>query len=207
LWLHTLDYDIYLNEKNKPIEVVDHQGVFLDEYLPFYPAYQYLGFRPFIMKPVDYYRLLCKFFNHLEDKYHMDIIIAAHPRSDYKKIDNYFEGRPVIKGRTAELVRNSSFVIAHASTSLNFAVLFEKPIIFVTTDELEKSPEGVWIHNIASLFGKNAYNLSQIDDINVSNELNINKQVYEKYKNYYIKRIGTEESPFWEIFANKIKTF
>lgn len=205
LWLHTLDYDIYLREKDRVHEVDRNLGVFLDEYMPFHPDYLYMGVQPFIMETNDYYRFLCRFFKLLDDKYKMRIIIAAHPRSHYEKHPDYFDGRPVIKGKTSELIRDSCFVIAHASTSLNFAVLFKKPIIFVTTDELDKSSEGVWIHNIASLFGKRVYNLNKINGIDIARELNVNSDLYENYKNEYIKTAGSQELPFWQIFVNRIK--
>ena len=204
LWLHTLDYDIYLCEKEKTYNTEEHLAVFLDEFVPFHSFYLYLGLKPFATADC-YYPVLNKFFDHLESNYGVNTIIAAHPRSDYEKHRDYFNGRPVIKGRTAELINRASFVITHASTSINFAVLSPKPIIFVTTDQLEKSPEGTWIVNFASLFGKRVNNLNKIDSINIAEELKINHKLYEKYKNDYIKKTGSEELPFWQIFANKIK--
>lgn len=204
LWLHTLDYDIYLKEKQKPRVAEERLGVFLDEDMAFHPAYLYLGVKPFVM-PNDYFRLLCTFFKHLEDQYKMRIIIAAHPRSNYGNNPDYFKGRSVIKGKTAEFIQSSSFVIAHASTSINYAVLFKKPIIFVTTNELDKSPEGVWIHNIASFFNKSVYNLNKIDGIDLAGELTVNHTLYDNYKNDYIKKTGSEELAFWQIVAQRIK--
>lgn len=205
VWGHTLDYDIYLKEKEEDVVQEEQRvAVFLDEYLPFHPDYVYCGLKPF-STPEEYYPLLCKFFNFLEKKYKIKIIIASHPRSHYEKHPDYFEGRPVIRGKTAELVNSAAFVVAHSSTSLNFAVLFKKPIIFTTTNSLMRSMQGPWIDTMAGLMGKRAINLDESVDINIANELTIDEEKYRSYKNAYIKKDGTEELPFWQIVANRIK--
>lgn len=204
LWIHTLDYDLYLDELSNPSFEDPRQAVFLDEYMPFHPAYQYLGVKTFISNPGEYYRLLCSFFKFLEDKHGLHIVIASHPRAHYEKHEDYFQGRPVIKWQTARLIRNSAFAICHASTSLNYAVLFRKPMIFVTTDKLDISQEGVWIHNIASFFHKRVYNLNKIEDIDLEGELRVDQSLYDTYRNDYIKKSGSEEFAFWQIVAKKI---
>ena len=69
----------------------------------------------------------CKFFDYIEHKFHVRIIIAAHPKSNYDAKSDYYQGRTIIKGDTARLVKDSSFVIASQSTAINLAILFNKP--------------------------------------------------------------------------------
>jgi len=205
LWLHTLDYDIYLREKEQPTQVDERLGVFLDEYLPFHPDYAYIGLSPFAT-PDKYYSIVCNFFDFLERRYGVRIIVAAHPRSNYESLPDYFSRRPVIKGKTAELVRKSKFVITHASTAINFVILFKKPLIFITTDELKKSKEGPLIETIAALLNKKPIDISAPLKIDFGKELQIDEQAYERYKNDYIKKNGSEEKPFWRLFADYIKS-
>ena len=54
------------------------------------------------------------------------MIIAAHPRSEYEKIGNMFNDRIFIRDKTVNLVKFSNFVIAHSSTSISYAILYEK---------------------------------------------------------------------------------
>ncbi len=204
LWLHTLDYDIYLREKNNSVQVGPDVGVFLDEYFPFHPDYLHSGLAPYTI-PDKYYPLLCSFFDFLERNYKVKIIIAAHPRSRYEDHPDYFGGRQVIRGLNAELIRKSGFVIMHASTAINFAVLFKKPVIFATTNDLKQSGEGPIIDAMASLFRKKAINLENTMEIDLKKELVINEEAYRDYKNSYIKKDGTEELPFWQIVANRLK--
>jgi len=205
LWLHSLDYDLYLKEKNNPINPeVGKFAVFLDEYLSFHSDYLFMDSSPF-SSAQDYYPPLCRFFSHLENKLGIKIIIAAHPRSNYEEHPDYFEGRIVIKGKTAELIRNSEFVIAHASTSVNMAVLFGKSIIFITTHRLAQGPLGPRINLLAELLGKKAINVENVLDISIDDEFRINELVYLRYRNNYIKKDGSEDLPFWQVFCNRMK--
>lgn len=204
MWVHALDYDAYLNEKQNQDKKEERFALFLDEATGFASAYLYLGTKPFV-RPENYFRLLCNFFSALEQRYKVRIVIAGHPSYQYERSSDYFGGRQTVKNKTAELVRNCDFVIVHSSTSLNYAVLFKKPIIFITTDELQRSPQGVWIQNMASVFNKRAHNLDRGSDINIDSELYVDNKAYDNYKNDYIKRENSPELPFWQIVAEGIK--
>lgn len=204
LWLHTLDYDIYLDELKVAVETDDELCVFLDEYLPFHPDYIHSGLSvPAISD--EYYPNLCKFFDFIENKYNVHVVIAAHPRSKYEEHPDYFGGRPVIRGKTVELVRKSKFIIAHSSTSINFAVLFHKPMIFITSNRLKESWMGPFIELMASMLGKKTIDVDNSLRIDWGEELLVNKDAYLYYKHNYIKKNDTEDLLFWQIFANHIR--
>ena len=203
LWLHTLDYDLFLKEKQNPLQVDDTMGVFLDEYSPFHPDYLYMGVLPFTSSE-EYYPVLCDFFDEIEKRYGFRILIAAHPRSQYENHPEYFGGRSVIRGKTVELIKKSRFVIAHNSTAINFAVLFKKPVIFITTNKVKHNVKGASINKFAMWLGKCPINISKSFPINFEEVFKVNQEAYRNYKNSYIKREGTEELPFWQIFANHI---
>ncbi len=205
LWLHTLDYDIYLKKRNNLVQAKKNIGVFLDSYLPFHPDFVHEQVSaPTI--PEEYYPFLCRFFDFVEDNYDVRINIAAHPRSKYEEHPDYFGGRSVVRGKTIHMVRESEFVIAHASTALNFAILFSKPVIFITTNKLQQSSQGSFIKLMASWFGKQPINIDNPIEIDWDKELTIDKEAYFRYKNCYIKKNGSEELPFWQTVSNKIKT-
>lgn len=206
LWLHTMDYDIYLRECHKLVQTKKNLGVFLDEYFPFHRDYLMPENIPKPATSEKYYPSLCNFFDFLEENYGVCINIAAHPRSKYEEYPDYFGGRRVIRGKTAQMVKESEFVIAHSSTSLNFAVLFGKPVIFITTKELQQSSyQGPFIKLMASWFGKLPINIDNPIEIDWDKELTVDKKAYSKYKNCYIKKNGSEELPFWQVVSNQIK--
>lgn len=205
LWIHQFDYDLYLRERNNDHKGDNNIAVFLDEYVPFHRDYAYMDIPPFC-EAEQYYPFLRKFFDLVESQLKIKIVIAAHPRSTYELHGDVFGGRPIIKDETASLVHKAKFVIAHASTSINYAILFRKPIIFTVTKCLSQSLEGKWISTLAYLLGKNVINLSDELKVNLEKELTFNETVYRKFINDYIKREGSPEKPFWQIFADYINS-
>ncbi|MDP2813940.1 MAG: hypothetical protein Q8N92_05775 [Erysipelotrichaceae bacterium] len=209
LWTHMQDYDIYLQDKTEINAISKKNGVFLDEYLPFHPDFLCMGIG-FPISPDNYYPMLCNFFKILENSMKTEIGIAAHPRSDYENLPDYYCGRSIIKGKTAHLVKESSFVLAHMSTSIDFAVLYHKPILFITSDDLQKmnagkNITGLYINAIAMELGKIPINIDHLSGFNAENEMKINEEAYRNYKNLYIKKQGTPEKPMWEIFCTYIQ--
>jgi len=205
IWSHTLDYDIYLRTKNRQVKADNNMGVFLDEDVPFHSDYLYMGVQP-PATPEEYYPLLCNFFTLLENKYNVRIVIAAHPRSRYDNLTDYFQGRPVIRGETVELIKKAGFAITHSSTSVNYPILFEKPIIFITTNRLQQSQQGPLIGLIASKLAKIPINLNNFSKIDWIKEMTFDRKAYLNFKHQYIKKDGSEELPCWQIFANHIKS-
>lgn len=206
LWLHALDYDLYLEELKNYKVYDDECGVFVDLYLPFHEDFSRSG-SPSPVTPDEYYSSLSKFFDIIEAKFGIRIIIAAHPRSRYEDHPDYFGGRPVIRGKTVELVRKSRFTITHNSTAVNFAILFHKPIIFITSNQLNQGWLGLEIESMASKLGKRSINLDEPLSINWEKELSINETEYLNYENNYIKKIDTQKLPFWQQFANYIDKY
>ncbi len=207
------DYDLYLkhlsrNKKKcclcKTKKENKLQGVFLDVNIAF--ANDTLD-SPSKTKidPDDYYLTICNFFKKLEDKANVQISVAAHPRSHYANHPEYYDEREVVRGKTIEMVQNSDFVLCHVSTSVGFAVLFGKPIIFITTNAHELSDNGPYIKCLASLLGKKAINISSLPDINLKDELIVNKNSYRQYINDYIKHKDSQDIPYWKIFVDSIK--
>ncbi len=209
IWGHAWDYDLYIKERNNPIIPDPSLGIFLDEYYPLHTDLDYLG----ISSPIgaeEYYAKLCTFFNHLEKSYNVRIVIAAHPRSNYSQYKDYFGGRPIIKGQTARLVHESAFVLAHDSTSINFAILFRKPIIFITMDKIQKCDDGrlttaVSIESMAHALKKAPINIDTMNEFDWLKELQVDMQSYLNYQNDIIKKAGTPEIPFWEIYVQSIR--
>ena len=205
LWVHSYDYDTYLSVKDLPAAEDQRTGIFLDEYLPFHTDYLYLDL-PVKVSADEYYPAVRSFFDHIEKNFQVRIIVAAHPRSHYDEHTDYYGGREMVRGRTAEMVKKAGFVLLHNSTAINYAVLFRKPLIFFTTDRVNASVvEDPTIEWLASFFGKKAHNLDREVSVNFDEEMRIDEETYSRYKSYYIKKDGTEELPYWQIVANRLK--
>jgi len=208
IWGHTLDYDLYLKDllKHSKNDLEDEKyTVFIDDYLPFAEDYIHMAVKN-PTTPECYYPSLCKFFKRVEKDTGFKIVIAAHPRSMYEKQPDYFEGRSVIRGRTKELIRDSEFVLMHASTAMSFVILYNKPVLNFVTKEIEQDNNEInHVKGYCLELNKGYINIDESDYINWDKELTINKETYANYKEKYIKRKGTKRKFFWQIVADEIK--
>lgn len=206
VWAHSFDYDEYLVERTKPHKADKNTCVFLDEYAPLHPDNTAANLSRVPME--RYYEQMRSFFDHIERHCGVRVIIAAHPRSHYEDLPGIFGERTIIRGKTAELVRNAGFVIVHQSMSLNFAVLFEKPLIFLVTDDylhhLAEDPHPEWL---AKFFGKKLHNVDRGIYIDLAEESFVDKDAYRQYRNDYIKKDGSPEKTFSGIVMDRIRAF
>lgn len=208
VWCHTLDYDLYLDNIKVGFKKKlknEKYALFIDGYVPFHPDIFYRNVKPPTTSEI-YYPILCNFFRYVEEKTGLKVIIAAHPRSKYEEHPDYFESREVIRGKTRDLIRGCEFVLTHFSASLNFAVLYKKPVIFITTNDLEQSRRDAnYIYVFSWEFNKVPHNIEQNYDIDWNKELIIDEKIYNNYKEKYIKKSGSKEEYFWQIAADEIK--
>lgn len=203
LRLHTLDYDLYLKEKDVPY-VEKPIAVFLDEFIPFHPYYIMSKEDPPIA-PDRYYQLLNNFFDLVEGKTGFEVVIAAHPRSNYEERPDYFKGRRHIRGKTISLVKECQLVLNHRSTAINFANLFYKPTIFITCSDFERTYLDYWITEMAKWHGKKSIVMDKDNNIDLKKELTVSKEHYNNYRRAYIKTEESQHLPFWQIVANRLK--
>jgi len=135
---HSLDYDIFFQEKNKK-KIVKNYIVFLDNGMVNHPDYQKLGVSPHCTGEI-YFPLLRSFFSKVEEQTGFQIIVAVHPRLIIND-DLIFKygNRELLSGKSAELVRDAKLVLAHNSTSINFVALWNIPLIVITTDQIERA--------------------------------------------------------------------
>ena len=83
------------------------------------------------MKVYGKYNKTKKLIDKIEKKYNAKVVIACHPKSNYKIEDNFFNNRTLINHKTENLIKFSKFVITHGSTAISYAILYEKPILTI----------------------------------------------------------------------------
>jgi hypothetical protein len=204
LWIHSMDYDIYLKVRSQKRESDSSLAVFLDDNLIYDLEYVYFGESP-PSSPEEYYGKLNRFFDTVERTLGVKIQVAAHPGSRYEDGAGIFGGRSILRDGTAELVQRSGIVIAHGSTAVSYAVLFHKPVIFITDNRIREHHHGPYVERIAALLGKKPINLDGEIHLDASDARGINSEAYRSYRNAYIKREGSPDLPFWQIFSDHIK--
>jgi hypothetical protein len=193
---HCLDYDLSIKHKNDKSLIEEKYVVFLDQYL--------LNHTDFIRtnkildtSPENYYKELNQLFNHIENKFNFKVVIAAHPRADIKDYNILFDGRKIEYRKSALLVKHCEFSITHYSTAINFSVIYQKPILFITSNDLIRNNLGRYVEQWSSALEQSVVNMS--NNFSLPAEIKISKEAYDKYKKQYIKK-NNLESLSWDIF-------
>ena len=194
------DYDacsLLLNNQSSTNNYI----LFLDEYLPLHPDTILLGIKT--IKENDYYPELNKYFDFVEKKYNLPIVIAAHPKALKYHKKNYFNGRKVLFNKTAELTKDALFVLAHDSTSVNYPIYFNKKIHFITSKNIMNDIAEVHWNtlNFAKYLGCNYQYFDDFnDEINLIEELPIKN--YEQFKLDFHTSQETANTKTVDIFLN-----
>ena len=151
--------------------------LFLDQYEPFHPDNELLGIKP--IDSNEYYMQINNFFDIIEERFGLPVVISAHPKAEKYHEHNFYNGRRVFFGETARLSKSAEFVIAHNSTAISYPVIFKKPILFVYTKEMRKRnfPYPM-IKKMSHLLNCNCLEVSCITSIS------INVVDADKYDNY-----------------------
>lgn len=202
--INSLDYDTFLSTSNL-LSIVDGKYcLFLDEYLPHHPDFELLGITT--MDPQLYYKGINDFFDCIEKKFNVEVVIAAHPKAEKYKRDNYFNGRKVFFNETSRLSRFCEFTIAHISTSQSYSVLNNKPIISITSNIMKEiMPQyDRFIKDFSSTLGTRLINTDSflVDDFTV---FGIDIEKYNQYKYRYLTSKISERVSSFECFYNTIK--
>jgi hypothetical protein len=199
IFMHSFDYQksLELNSKHKVTKkkyaVFIHQDNEFDQTRLIYDN--------------SYYIDLSLFFKKIESTLKVDILIALHPRHR-RLIFNFFDKKKCFSGLTAELIKHSSLVIDQFSAARQFAVIYEKPILNLMPRHYKK---GSKLYNnviqASKELGGGIFHLSSNSTINKKNIFKINKVLYKKYMENYIK---TETSPnisLWKGIINWIEQY
>jgi hypothetical protein len=148
---------------------------------------------------VKYYQELKKFFSYLELKSSARIIVAAHPRADVEYTKKMLSEYEIVQGKTAALVRGCYACVTHASTSSNFAVIYNKPIIFLTSNRMKRTRKANDI--LASWFGRKPINMSSVSEYqDVELHMRVDSELYDRYFSRFISYSMSCEFGYDKIF-------
>lgn len=182
---HCQDYSNYfLKETLSPIDISNQKSyaVLLDAPGPFFASdYSHLGRKVFLTSDI-WYPALTRFFEKLETETWVDIKIAGHYKSSHPFLAPCFGNREVHYNKTAELVKNSAFVITRSSAAISFAVLFKKPIIFIYSDQLKNDDHAMYhTEGMAQMLGTEPINIDNSPE-SIKPFLEVNETLYKEYQ-------------------------
>jgi hypothetical protein len=203
---HNLDYDIYLQLLGSTGVQPGEYAVFVDQNICFAPDFICENAAPYATA-AEYFPALCNGLRKMSAILRAPVRVAAHPRLPAQpECRGHFQQLSVEYGKTAELISGCRFVVCHYSTAIQLAVLFDKPVIFVTTDELASSAAGNFIARFAAALGKSVINLQgDLSRIDWQAELRVDARKYDEYRREYIKTHDSPEVPHWDIVIDHVE--
>jgi len=204
IWVGSIDYHNFKKVESELLAGVGFRKdnpyiLFIADALANANDWILLGMPPPVTEE-PYYRSLRLFFKKMELIYSMPVVIAAHPNSAtdesyYSKIGH----REVIFGSTAALAIQSSLVLVHASTATSFAVMASKPILVITTEELNKAPFGQEVKAMSREIGSHLIFIDREIKSKRIEKVSVNKKKYKEYElNYLCSSQSKEIAPWGE---------
>lgn len=154
-WVNALDYgpcSTWLSQHDGLLPS-EPFAVFLDEAAASHPDFETLDAQHLLIDSERYSSSMRQFFDEFEARTGLRVVIAAHPMSDYEGCPGFFGKREVLKAVSVDLTARSSAVIAHSSTAVGFAVIFDKPVVCVDTTEMIRVGYAAQVERIASGLG------------------------------------------------------
>lgn len=179
-WCNSGDYEH--NSRLKPSGNKDFV-VFLDQYIPYHNDNTLNGQKQ--IDPERYYCSVNRFFEYVENRYGVPVVIAAHPAAMRYNTDNPYNGRKICFNLTSELVHDCKFVLSHFTTAISFVVLNNKKMISLTSDVFvnERPWMDKYIQRISDVLGVPYVNIDHLKNIDIDD---ISIETYEKYKYTYL---------------------
>ena len=200
--IHSLDHDTYLRyRRNTPQPPRSEPTcVFLDDGITRHPDLA-IGRLPG-WDETSYFAVLERFFEAIESKWNLRVVVAVHPRVSYDDNPRAFGGREMVKGKTIDLVAHSALVATHASTSVSFAVLFDKPLLFVRHPQLARAGIDLWLDTMARALGCPVADLDRAGWAEALPDYRAwPRTLYKQYKYRYIASPAAEQLTVWEAVA------
>lgn len=193
------DYDEYiLNQMPSPLTAP--YFLFIDTNFGFHPDLKYIHKLTDSIDIRAYYLSLNNFFDFLESKYKIPVVIAGHPKLNLN--DNRYGKRKVIKYQTLPLIRNASYVIAQVCNTFSWITLLDKPVALVSTDSyLKITPIKRSIIRLSNIFKIKNYNLDKIP-FNRIEFKRISKDLRHEYIYQYLTSKNTEKLSNINILKN-----
>ena len=162
LAINSNDYEAYLAlEMEQTREIQEKYILFIDISYPTHPEMPYFyGVWDLDAKP--YLSVMNSFFELIEKKYQLPVVIALHPKSTYSSSD--FGGRATYKYKTHKLIKDAEAILTHLSASTTLAVLYNKPTLFCYPQYMLDKTSKVVLKLIwfAESLGKQAVNIDEV---------------------------------------------
>ena len=189
----SFDYNKFLKEKIFKSIVKKKYIVFIDQLMFHHDDHNII----FERKPVTlkYFKEMNNFFTKLEKVFKLKVVIAVHPTCSVKNYSSFFQNRRCFKNKTNQLVKFAEIVLTHPmTTAISFPVIYKKPIIFFTTEEIKESFEyNKQSEALNSFYKIDIKNISETKELPTTTKINVNKEFSKKYYKAFVNSTNSNK--------------
>tara|TARA_B100000965_G_scaffold403342_1_gene431218 strand:- start:3171 stop:4364 length:1194 start_codon:yes stop_codon:yes gene_type:complete len=131
---------------------------------------------------------LNNFFDKIEKIYKLKVKIAGHPKVKHKKNPKYYGGREVLNKPLLITSSKAKFVISVWSTGHSFAMIFNKPSLLISSNEMAGNLSFLQNqYQYSDLIGSNILNIDEeFEEKKIKSLIKINKKRVKEYKNNFL---------------------
>lgn len=194
------DYEDFKFKEHK--QLIDGKYIiFCDIFFPYHSDLKFFHGMKRLPDGEKYHAIMTEYFDFLEHKYKMPVVIAAHPKADYK--GHEFGDRKIIKYHTSDLVYYAEAVTMHLCNTTSYVLLADKPVAYIATnDYLSFSDTKRMIDLLATkTLHLPIYNIEDSTFKTTFKFNNVEKEYREDYIYSYLTSKNTEKSPNHEIIS------
>jgi len=114
--------------------------------------------------------------------------------------------RTVLFGKTAELAIMANLVLIHGSTAASFAILARKPILSLTTTQLDVTSYGLHVRLMSKALGTRLINIDKEDYRKINHRsIKVDDDRYARYVSDYICNKHCKERELWAEFTDYVR--
>ena len=208
---HSVDYEAYrdagLCDSDEPEGPAQHI-LFLDQ--GWYTKLR-RNFRPDGRYPPtreDVYReSIVAWLTSLQSESGLRVIVSAHPKGGIEPTRKIYPGLEVSDLPTASLVNDARFVIGNCSTSLQFAVMANKPVCLFSSDELNQSLMLPGMRGYQRSLNATVVNIDHPPDTrDLLATLRVDESHYGSFLHDYIIHRDSGDESLWEKIVSQLAT-
>lgn len=204
---NSFDYTTFLSSKQKKMKKLNKYILFLEAPTPIFPGDElvYKGESYEGTTKKNWVPSLNNFFNEIEKIFKCKVKIAAHPKVKHKKNPKYYDGREILNKPLFKTAYNAKFLISVWSTGHSYAVMYNKPSLFIKSKEMTNQSFLTSQKTFSQSIGSEIINIDEkIEKKKIIKALKIDKKKLEKYRmNFLTSR--KDLKPNYKIIGELIK--
>lgn len=210
VYAHSIEYELLKQEYCCPVQGVPQPSqpyiLVLDQGWYSKPRPEFLAAKDYPPASRDKLSLeMDAFLESLVSQVGLEVLVSCHPKADIVDTQKFYPNFIVTNKPTAGLIRQSSLVVANSSTSINYAIIENKPLILFTNSELSNSIVHSIEMGISNELGLDYIDIGAPYDVRLKNMLStFDNTRYEHYLHRYIRQPCADEKPLWDIIYDSL---